>query len=116
MERGDLDAIVALADPDVTFVNPDSALESGTRHGPEGLRAGLGGILDAFEHLRFVQERITDLGDRMLATGTFKGRGRGSGMELPATPFAIVITLREGRMVRFEWFADAAEAARAAGL
>ena len=38
MERGDVDAIVALSDPEVDFVNPPSAVEPGTRHGPEGLR------------------------------------------------------------------------------
>ena len=116
MERGDVEAIVALADPDVMFVNPDYALEPGTRHGPDGLRAGLMGMLEVFEGLSFVHERVVDLGERILATGTFRARGRGSGVEFPSSPYAILITLRDDRMIRFEWFGEAEEALRAAGV
>ena len=116
MERGDVEAIVALAHPDVEFVNPDTALEPGTRHGPDGLRAGMAGILEAFEDLRFDYERIVDLDDRVVAIGTFLGRGRGSGMELPPAPFAVVVTLRDGKMARYEWFASPEDALQAAGV
>ena len=115
MERGDLDRILELADPDVKFINPDDALEPGTREGRDGLRAGLGALLDVFEDLRFDHERTVELGDRVLLTGTFTARGKGSGMKLEPSPFAILITMRDSRMVRFEWFIDAAEAERAAG-
>jgi ketosteroid isomerase-like protein len=114
MERGDLDEIAELADPDVQFVNPDYALEPGIRHGPEGLRIGLGAILDVFENLEFAYERVDELGDRVLVTGTFTGRGKGSGMAFDPSPFAILLTMRGDRLVRFEWFIDAAEAEEAA--
>jgi ketosteroid isomerase-like protein len=116
MERGDVEWIVALADPDVEFVNPDHALESGTRHGPDGLRAGMGGILDAFEDLRFEHDRIIEVEDRVVATGTFSGRGRVSGMPIGPLPFAVVTTQRAGRLVRYEWFGEPEEALRAAGV
>jgi ketosteroid isomerase-like protein len=115
MERGDLDTIVELCDPDVTFVNPAGALEPGTREGKHGLRAGLGAILDVFEDLQFAYERVVELDDRMLLTGTFTARGRGSGVLLDPAPFAILIDMRDSRMVRFEWFLDAEEAEQAAG-
>ena len=114
MERGDLDAILELADPDVVFVNPDGALEPGMRQGKEGLRTGLGALLDVFEDLRFDHQRIVELGDRVLVTGTFSARGNGSGMTVHPSPFAILITMREGRMVRYEWFLDEAAAEEAA--
>jgi len=116
MERGDVEWIVALADPEVEFVNPDHALESGTRHGPDGLRVGMAGILEAFEDLRFEHDQILEVEDRVVATGTFTGRGRGSGMPFGPMPFAVVATLREGRLVRYQWFAEPEEAMRAAGL
>ena len=115
MERGDVEWIVALADPDVEFVNPDHALESGTRHGPDGLRAGMAAMLEAFEDLRFKHDRIVEVGDRVAATGTFTGRGRGSGMPFGPMTFAVVTTQRDGKLVRYEWFAEAEEALRAAG-
>ncbi len=116
MERGDVEAIVALAHPDVEFVNPDTALEPGTRHGLDGLRAGMAAMLEAFEDLRFDYERIVDNGDRVVAIGTFRGRGRGSGVELGSTPFAVVITLRDGKMARYEWFVSPEDALAAAGV
>ena len=52
----------------------------------------------------------------MAATGTFTGRGRGSGMPFGPLPFAVVATQRDGRLVRYEWFAEAEEALRAGGV
>lgn len=116
MERGDVEAIVALAHPDVEFVNPDTALEPGTRHGPEGLRAGMAAILEAFEDLRFDYDRVVEMEDCVVATGTFQARGRGSGMELSDAPFAVVVTQRNGKLVRYEWFNTPEEALDAAGV
>ena len=73
-------------------------------------------MLEVFEDLRFDHDRILDLDDRIVALGTFRGRGRVSGMEFGPAPFAIVITLRDGKMMRFEWFASAEDALRAAGV
>jgi ketosteroid isomerase-like protein len=116
MERGDVEWIVGLADPDVEFVNPEHALESGTRHGPDGLRAGMHGILDAFENLRFTHDRTVEVGDRVVATGTFTAQGRGSGIAFGPLTFAVVATQREGRLIRYEWFAQPEDALRAVGL
>jgi hypothetical protein len=100
----------------VQFVNPDTALESGTRHGPEGLRIGMAAMLEVFEDMQFEHERVIDMDDRVVALGTLRGRGKGSGMEVGPSPFAIVVDLRDGKMVRFEWFASAEDALRAAGV
>ncbi len=116
MERGDLDAIVAMADPEVEFINPEHALEPGTRHGHDGLRVGLGAMLEVFEDLRFKPERVVENGDHVVAFGNFWARGRGSGMEVGPTTFAVLATLRDGKMVRYEWFNDGEDALRAAGL
>jgi hypothetical protein len=68
-----------------------------------------------FEGLQFDSERIVDMEDRIVAIGTFRGRGKGSGLEVRA-PFAIVATLRDTLLVRFEWFTSAEDALRAAGV
>jgi ketosteroid isomerase-like protein len=116
MERGDLDAIIAMADPEVEFVNPEHALEPGTRHGHDGLRVGLGAMLEVFEDLRFEPERVVENEDHVVAFGSFRARGRGSGMVVGPATFAVLATLRDGKMVRYEWFLDAEEALRAAGI
>ena len=37
-------------------------------------------------------------------------------MELPPAPFAVVITLRDGKMSRYEWFVSPEDALAAAGV
>jgi ketosteroid isomerase-like protein len=116
MERGDLDAIVAMSDPEVEFVNPVTAVEPGTRHGHEGLKTGLGGMLDVFDGLRIEPQRIVDLGDRVVVSGVFSGRGRSSGAEFEPQPFGFLVTLRDGLVLRYEWFAEVEDAFRAAWI
>jgi ketosteroid isomerase-like protein len=115
MERGDVDAIVAVSDPDVEFVNPPTAVEPGTRRGHDGLRLGLGGMLEVFDDLRIEPHRIDDLGDRVVVTGRFSGRGRASGVKFDPQPFGFVVTLRGDRMIRYEWFASPEEARQSVG-
>jgi ketosteroid isomerase-like protein len=115
MERGDLDAIVATADPNVEFVNPDDALEPGSRTGPEGLRAGLKGMLDAFEGLRIDVDRLVDIDEQVVVIGRFSGRGRGSGAGFTPQPFGLVLTMRGGKLTRYEWM-QPSQALEAAGL
>ncbi len=51
----------------------------------------------------------------MLVTVTFRGHGRGSGMEAERTEFH-VWTLRDGSVVHFEWFYGRDQALEALGL
>ena len=116
MERGDVDAIVSQAHPEVEFVNPSYAIEPGTRHGVEGFRKGMTNMLDAFDDLRFDSLRIVDLGDRILALGSWTGRGRGSRYRFDPQPFAFLVTLEDKLIIRYEWFANHEEALAAAGV
>jgi ketosteroid isomerase-like protein len=116
MEQGDVDAIAAQAHPDVEFVNPPYALEPGTRHGIEGFKTGLSNMLEAFEELRFESQRVVDLGDRVVAVGRWTGRGRGSSYKFEPQPYAFLATLREGQIIRYQWFAEPQEAFAAAGI
>ena len=116
MERGDVEPIAVQAHPDVVFVNPPYAIEPGIRHGVEGLRTGLWGMLEAFDDLRYEVERVIDLGDRAIALGRGTGRGRGSRYRFDPLPYAFLATLRDGQMIRYGWFAEHAEALAAAGV
>jgi ketosteroid isomerase-like protein len=116
MEQGDLESLVTGAHPDVEFVNPPYALEPGTRHGTEGLKIAMQHMLDAFEDLRFDLHRVIDHGDRVVALGLWSARGRGSRLRFDELPFAFLATMRDGQMVRYEWFAEHDEALQAAGI
>jgi ketosteroid isomerase-like protein len=54
-------------------------------------------------------------GDRVVVTLHFKGRGKGSGVEVDARSHQ-VHTLRDGKLIRLDEYLDRDEALEAAGL
>jgi ketosteroid isomerase-like protein len=59
---------------------------------------------------------LVDAGaDKILVHWRSAVRGRTSGVEVELN-YWVVVTFREGRIVRDQWFADRAEALEAAGL
>ncbi len=110
------EAGLAWIDPNVV-VRQDPAIVGTERayHGHEGFVQSIRDIGAAFEDMRFTPEKLTAMGDRVLATVTFTARGRGSGMEVRHL-IGQVWTLREGLVVSVEAYASAAEARDAVGL
>jgi ketosteroid isomerase-like protein len=88
----------------------------------EGPSYGLDAIRDNFEHwkgawgeLEVTVEEVIDAGDRVLLTAHHRGRGRGSGIEVD-TRLYTVYTLRDGKVLRSDEYAERAKALEAAGL
>jgi ketosteroid isomerase-like protein len=100
---------------DAVYVNPDSAIEPGTRQGRLEFLDAFGQVSAAFEEFRHDPIEIVDLGDTVLAYLTFSAKGRDSGVEL-SVPEQQLWTFEDGKVVRFEWFHDEDAARRAAGL
>ncbi len=69
----------------------------------------------AWEELEQAAEEYIDAGDRVVVRGYFRGRGRGSGVEVDSR-FYEIYTLRDGKIVRVDEFAERGEALEAAGL
>lgn len=114
--RGDVEAALQLVGPDGEWVNPDNAMEPGTRRGLDGVRVALTALRDSFAELRFDISEMADLDGRVLVIGTFSGVGRASDAAFGSQAFGAVVTLAEGLVRRYEWFLDQQEARRAAGL
>ena len=100
--RGALDAFAAadaerlalFADPEIEFEAHQSMVE-GNYRGHDGIEEFMA---DAFENLevRGIDHRdMRDLGDRVLALGSFRIYGRASGIEAEV-PFAIVARIQGG--------------------
>jgi ketosteroid isomerase-like protein len=71
---------------------------------------------DVWEKFRIEAEEFIDAGDRVVVVGRLVAKGRGSGVEAES-PTAQVFTVREGRVVRWEFgYADRADALKAVGL
>jgi ketosteroid isomerase-like protein len=101
---------------DCEFVNPESAIEGGTRQGVEGFIGALGSVDAAFDEHTHVLERMVEAGDdKVLAYVRFQAKGRDSRVPVEI-PEQHVWTFRDGLIVRFEWFHDEAAARHAAGL
>jgi ketosteroid isomerase-like protein len=113
-EEGILGAL-SLFDPDIEFVNPESAIEAGTHHGHAGMVAALDSVDAAFSDYVHEPEQLIDAGDKVLALVTFRARGRDSGVPVEI-PEQHVWTFHGGKIVRFQWFHDQEQARRAAGL
>jgi uncharacterized protein len=103
LNRNDLDAVMALCDDGVEWINPQDAAESGTRVGTVAFRDALEALQAGFAGFRCDIEGLTQAGDTVAVVARSTGSGR-----LSSIPFAAVqghlFTLRGGRIARFRWF------------
>jgi ketosteroid isomerase-like protein len=99
-----------LIDPDLEYVNPPYAVESGTRRD----RRTLTKIREVYPDFRVEPERFVDAGEEIVVIGTARGTSA-SGVEAQWRQ-GYVWTVRDGRAVRFRWFNRPSEALEAVGL
>jgi hypothetical protein len=99
-----------LIDAQLEYVNPDYAVESGTRRG----RRTLASVREVYPDFRVHPERFVDAGDEVVVIGTARGTSA-SGVEAQWRQ-GYVWTIRDGRAVRFRWFNRPGEALEAVGL
>ena len=102
-------------DPDGEWVIDPIGLLAGTYRGHEGLRTFLARIEEAFDQVRFEIDNLIDAGDSVVAVGSTRMHGRGSGVTAEQ-PIALVYWVRESRIVRSQAYFRPAEALKAAGL
>jgi ketosteroid isomerase-like protein len=103
--------------PEIDFVRfgseaPDFA---GEWHGIEGLRRATVEYLNVWEDYQFEVERMIDLGDRVLILERHSARGRRSGADI-SQDVGTLLTLRDGLIVRWEYYWERADALEAAGV
>ena len=84
-------------------------------HGHDGLVEGLERFSEALESWEIRPDRALDLGDRVLALGSFRGKARASGVEWEQE-FSQLVTLAGGLVVRDRFFYSWEQGLRAAGL
>ena len=117
-EHGLLDSAAgheAFAEAEIEYVNPPDAIDSGVRRG-RGIRTGLGSLTDAFDEREHQLRRVFDAGDMVVADVVFRGRGATSGATVTQDEAHTWTFDGTGRIVRFEWGRDLAQALKAVGL
>ena len=109
--RGDVDALVELYDPEVVF----ETLLLGTHHGNEAIRLIYEENQKTLSGYDVVPVELIDAGDKVVAVAQAVGTGSFSQIAVDE-PFAFVFTFEGERMVREQAFRNKEEALEAAGL
>ena len=114
VNRRDVEAFLLGMDPEIEFI-PRRAAIQGVYRGHAGMRKFFAENAENFDLYEVSHEEFRDLGDRVVAVGTVRARGKESGVEV-ITPTAIVATFRDGKIVRYEDLGERSEALKAVGL
>ena len=118
MRKEDLLAVLPeliqrIADPEIEWVEAPNRIDRRTYRGHEGVRQAFHHWLDGFDEYSFEIERIIDCGDAVLVVAREEGRGAASGVPVSARSYQL-FTIRAGKVIRFQGFADEASAREAA--
>jgi ketosteroid isomerase-like protein len=115
-DRRDRAAWLALRDEDFVIVPSRVWPEADVVSGREAAWQFYMKVAQAFERFPIGDAEVADAGaDKALVHQRHDTRGRASGAEVDINHW-VVVTFRNGKIVREQWFADRAEALEAAGL
>ena len=104
-----------LMNPEIEYVNPDRAVEPGTRRGLAAFSRAVAKVFEGWETWDMEPEQFRAVGDQVAVVVRYRARGRGSGVEVEGRESALW-TVRDGKVVRYAWFHEPADALEAAGL
>jgi ketosteroid isomerase-like protein len=115
INRVDAAAVLEVVHEETVFEPLRSATE-GAFVGPEGMRRFLADTAETFDLFKATYTDVRDLGGgRLLAIGTIRMRGRGSGVESDV-PSAAIVEFRDGLLSRYKDYGAARLALQMAGL
>jgi ketosteroid isomerase-like protein len=113
--RGDFSAGADLIAPDFEWQQHAEAVEPGARRG-DAVGASLRNIFEIYENFRVEPEEFIDAGQRVVVVARVSATERRTGMPLEGSRWAFIWTVRDGRLVRNQVYADRAQAIEAAGV
>ena len=109
--RGDLEEALAGLDPDLVY---KPAQEEAVQ-GLDAVQASWERWQASWREQEVTLEETIGAGDHVIQAILFRGRGQGSGIEVEGRFFQ-VLTIKDGKAVRWEEFSDRADALEAAGM
>ena len=113
--KGDLPAVLAKLDPNVSWNEATGFPGVGGRHvGVAAVKAVLIQVSTELEGLTVTPEEFLGEGDRIVVLGETSGKHRATGRSFKS-PFAHAWRLRDGRVVEWRAYIDTALAREAAG-
>jgi ketosteroid isomerase-like protein len=112
---GDTEAPLALMDPEVELVEWPEAPDARTFRGHAGALEAQRSWAEAWAFLDNVVEEVIEAGDHVVACSRAHAKGTGSAVEVEI-PMFNVFTVRDGKIVRIQFFIAKEPALRAAGI
>lgn len=115
-DRSGLDGLAELWHPDINWRAAEGALDDvGLMEGPAALRDYYRQWEETFEKVRMEAEELIDAGDQVVALVRGIGRMKDSDAEIDLR-YAIVFTIRDGKIATGREYFTREEALKAAGL
>jgi ketosteroid isomerase-like protein len=115
----DIEAMLALTDPEVEYVNSPTAVETGTRSGHDGLEDVLRTQWEILYDARWELDRLHERGDEIVGLGRISRRMPGSDARIEDRVL-VAVRFENGRITRMEVLgfgqAEVQEALEAVGL
>ena len=112
----DLAAFARALDPDIVTIPFGAAMEGKSYRGVDAVVGWLRDEIWAnWEHFDTVPEEFKRVGERILVTGRWHARGKGSGVELDI-PATWVVEVRDGKITYWRTYTDRHQAHRDIGL
>ena len=107
--------IAQTCDPEIEWHEDPQRADARVYRGHDGVRESWERWLDQWDEWGGEAERFVDCGDDVLVVTREHGRGARSGATVSARNF-VVITFRDGKILRYREFYDEAAALEAVGL
>lgn len=107
--------IAQMCDPEIEWIEDPQRADGRIYRGHAGVRESWERWLEAFDEYSFELEQILDCGEDVLVVGREQVRGAASGAPMTARTYA-VLTIRDGKLLRYREFNDEHAAQQAAGL
>ena len=117
-DKGDVEALIEVADPGVEFYDVFGRMLGGEERmyrGHQGVRDLIDDLLGAFAETHSEYSEVRDLGDRTIAIGHLRAVGKESGAEIES-PIWTIAQWQNGKVTRIRTYLDPEEALEAAGL
>jgi len=107
--------IAETCDPEIEWIEDPRRADGRSYRGHAGVRESWEHWLEAFDEYSFEVEQILDCGDDVLVVAREQVRGAASGAPMTSRTYA-VLTIRDGKLLRYREFYDEDAAKQAAGL
>jgi ketosteroid isomerase-like protein len=119
INRGDVEAVLQELDPAIEWhmtIQESIGGEAAVYQGHDGVREYFRDMDEAFTEVELDHGELRDLGDRVLAFGSFRTRGRHSGAVIESPLAVLAEANADGKGTKVLTYLDPEEALEAAGL